>query len=160
MSAVDLDAAISQLVVLVPNFDTTLGALVMSMRDMNNVPPELSEVDYPCLFPDPDGNFWKETDTTPGVFDNATGRELSSFSLNYRMALAPLGSVRGPWELYGNAINLTIALKESVRGIDLPMTKISGITVSGVKTLADASNNKFYGCTVAISAQEYIRELE
>jgi len=160
MSVIDLDTAINKLVVTVANYDTTKGNLTLHIRDMNNVPPELAEVDYPCLFPDPDGNFWKENDTTPGVFDNVTGREFSQYSLNYRMALVPLGSVRGPWELYTNSIRLTLALKELIRGLDLSMTKISGIAVSGVKVLTDAGGNKFHGCTVQVSAQEYVPELE
>ena len=161
MSAITLDAALAALVISVADSDTTKGALVMHMRAMNNIPPELAEVDYPCHFPQPDGNFWKENDTEPGVFDNVTGREFSQYSLNYYMALAPVGSVRGPWELYANAINLTLALKEKVRGIDLKsLTKISGIIVSGVKVLRDASDHPFYGCTVQVNAQEYIGELE
>jgi hypothetical protein len=161
MSAIDLDAAIAVLVVTVSNYDTTKGNLTLNMRDMNNVPPELALVDYPCLFPNPDGNFWKENDTEPGVFDNITGREYSQYSLNYLLALAPLGSVRGPWELYTNSIRLTIALKEKIRGIDLKtLTKVSGVAVSGVRVLEDAGGHKFHGCTVAVSAQEYIGELE
>lgn len=160
MSVVDLDTAIGNLGISVSNSDTALGALVLNMRNMSNIPPELAEVDYPCHFPNPDGNFWKENDTTPGVFDNVTGREFSQYSLNYLMALAPVGAVRGPWELYANAINLTIALKEKIRGLDIKMTKISGIVVSGVRNLKDAAGKSFYGCTVQVNAQEYIPELE
>lgn len=161
MSAIDLDTAIAALSIVVANSDTTKGNLTLNMLDMLNIPPELAVGDYPCHFPQPDGNFWKENDTEPGVFDNITGREYSQYSLNYYMALAPVGSVRGPWELYANAINLTLALKEQVRGIDLrSLTKISGVIVSGVKVLRDASDHQFYGCTVQVNAQEYIGELE
>ena len=161
MSAITLDAAIVALTIAVNNSDTSTDDLTLHMRGMSDIPPELAVGDYPCHFPQPDGNFWKENDTEPGVFDNITGREFSQYSLNYYMALAPVGSVRGPWELYANAINLTITLKEKVRGIDLrSLTKVSGITVSGIKVLRDAADHPFHGCTVQVSAQEYIGELE
>ena len=159
MSAIDLDAAIAALVITVPDSDTTKGNLTLHMRDMNHIPPELAEVDYPCFFPQPDGNFYKENDTTPGVFDQMVGREYSQFSLNYYLALAAVGSGRGIWEYYANSINLSVALKEKIRGIDLrTLTKIAGVTITGVRVLRDAADHPFHGCAVAVSAQEYLPE--
>jgi hypothetical protein len=160
MSEIELDDAVAALTVTVANVDKTAAALVLHIRDRNNVPPELADVDYPCLFPSPHGDFWREVSSTPGVFDNETGREYSQYSLNYLLALVPVGAVRGPWEVYGNALALALALKLAVRGIDLTMTKISGISISGVKVLTDAAGKSFLGCQVAISAQEYSPELE
>jgi hypothetical protein len=158
MSIIDLDDAISQLTVTVNNSDTDMADLTLHIFTRKNVPLALAETDYPALFPDP-REYWKEQDTTPGVFDNVTGREFSVTGAVYDLALAPVGAIRGPWEAYDNAINLTLALKELIRGIDLPMTKISGISISGVIPMKDASDNSFWGCKVGIAMQEYIQEL-
>ena len=160
MSAIDLDTAIAKLVVTVNNSDTSLSPLALHIFSMTAIPPELAEVDFPALFPRPDGEFWKENDTTPGTFDNVTGREFSQYSLTYLLALSPVGAVRGPWEVYGNAIALAVALKEAIRGLDIKMTKVSAVVVSGVKTLLDASGKAFQGCVVTVSAQEYLPEQE
>ena len=160
MSEVDLDNAVAMLSVTVHNVDITAPDIALHIRDRNNIPPELAEVDYPCLFPSPHGDFWRESSSTPGVFDNVTGREFNQYGLTYMLALVPVGTVCGPWEVYGNALNLAIALKLAVRGIDVPMTKVSGITISGVKTLTDAAGKSFLGCLVVITAQEYSPELE
>ena len=156
MTAITLDAKIAALTITAPNSDAKMPDLTLNIRDMKNIPPELALTDYPCLFPQPDGNYWRDNSTTPGVFDSMNGREFDQFNLNYYLALAPVGSVRGPWELYADALNLGIALKEAIRCIDDQMTKISGVAISGVKVLQDAAGGRFYGCTVAISAQEYI----
>ena len=59
MSAIDLDAAIAALTITVQSSDTDMDDLTLHMRGMSDIPPELAVGDYPCHFPQPDGNFWK-----------------------------------------------------------------------------------------------------
>lgn len=141
------------------SLDTAIaGMTVTGLRffSVSLMPQEIAPSQCPAMFPAPDG-WLGEQDTTPGVFDNIVSvLKQHNYTLTYRLAYAPAGSGRGLADHYSGIADMTQAIQKALFQIDQTMTTIERVTVSQFGTIKDPADNSFYGCTVTVSAREYM----
>lgn len=152
MSEITLDAAIGALSVSI----TTPIVKTLRIFSLAAIPQEVFERDCPVLFPAPSGWLGQST-SIPGNFDNViAGRIAYNHTLTYILAYAEAGSGRGLSDFYSGMAALRLALIQKIARIDLTAMSIKSVACSQFGQLQDPAGKAFYGCTVTVTALEYI----
>jgi hypothetical protein len=112
----------------------------------------------PILVPKPIDFMKLDKLTLDSLSSGPSAQKTIYYSLGYRLFYAATGSGRGYWDIYPYAVQQVINIwnviiaNDTVAGcVNLwPMGSIN------IRALADASDNKFYGCDLTFQVKEFI----
>jgi hypothetical protein len=150
MSALDIDAAIGQLVVTALGRDGVTTE-TLNIKTIDTYPENIEAPGCPILFPHPTN--WKgETASVPRVWDTSEyGQKNHADTLNYMFLYAQVGEDRGVHVFYHPATLMLDALEEKLMAIDVHMVGNVSVTFSPMGMQNEkVSGKNFYGCQVSV----------
>ncbi len=145
-------------IVTIANSIAAISVSGVTIKDIDEIPEEVTSRDCPILIPRPDGyvsGFTYDPVTQGG---GATALADVNYNLRYSFLYAPLGDGRDLMDNYSGMVTKVgliidaLIISDAITGvIDLQLTDVSDFG-----PVADPTGNMFHGCTLTVSVLEFI----
>lgn len=128
----------------------------LTVKDINEV-SETWQIRGATLYPLID-NLFSFNKYERMTFGSGTDKKINvSYTLNYRLLYAPLGSGRGIKDVFSGMMTMIMLTLDALNNLDNPSGAIDAVpsVAQGSPVVKDPAGNDFWGCDIAIDVMEY-----
>jgi hypothetical protein len=142
----------------VTNSIAALSVSGVTIKDIDEIPEEVTSRDTPMIIPNPDGFMTGLEITRDALGPAASAQKTISYVLTYRLLYSPIGAARGMFDVYDSMVAKALLFLDAVVANDA-MTGSIDVTpaeVTAFGPVADPAGEMFHGCNFLLAVTEFI----